>query len=52
LVNEMFIMVMNYHMISFTGFVAKPQAQFEMGYSYIVFLFLIAIFNMVFLAVE
>ena len=52
LCNEACFMVMNYHMICFSNFNTDPNAQFYMGYSFIVFTLIQVIINLGYLMTQ
>jgi hypothetical protein len=50
--NEACFMIMNYHMITFSNFNTDPEAQFYMGYSFIVFTCFMVLINLVYLMTQ
>ena len=50
LTNEVFFMILNYHMVAFTLFNPDLQTQFNMGWSYLLFMGLLILVNLTFVA--
>jgi len=48
--NESFLMIINYHLLTFTLFVIDVDSRFKMGYSYLAFIGLLAVTNISFVA--
>jgi hypothetical protein len=47
--NEVMLMILTYHMLLFTDFITDPQLQFDLGKSFIFFLYVMVGMNLTFL---
>ena len=49
IINESAVMILNYHMVSFSDYNLHSEAQFNMGYSYVIFVAILVVVNLCFM---